>query len=39
MTEALHPTSEIPEAALPIVFLLLVVLAAAGFMALFLSGS
>ncbi|WP_336671665.1 hypothetical protein [Tsukamurella sp. USMM236] len=30
---------EIPEAALPIVFLLLVVLAAAGFMALFLSGS
>lgn len=29
---------EIPEAALPIVFLLLVVLAAAGFMALFLSG-
>ncbi|MCS3780485.1 hypothetical protein [Tsukamurella ocularis] len=30
---------EIPEAALPIVFLLLVVFAAAGFMALFLSGS
>ncbi|NMD55550.1 MULTISPECIES: hypothetical protein [Tsukamurella] len=30
---------ELPEAALPIVFLLLIVLAAAGFMALFLSGS
>ncbi|BDH56620.1 hypothetical protein [Tsukamurella sp. PLM1] len=30
---------EVPEAALPIVFLLLVVLVAAGFMALFLSGS
>ncbi|MGX9293846.1 hypothetical protein [Tsukamurella paurometabola] len=34
-----RPRLEIPEAALPIVFLLLVVLAAAGFMALFLSGS
>ena len=37
--EATRNRFEIPEAALPIVFLLLVVLAAAGFMALFLSGS
>ncbi|MFD9828485.1 hypothetical protein ACFWXB_13505 [Tsukamurella tyrosinosolvens] len=37
--EGRGPRFEIPEAALPIVFLLLVVLAAAGFMALFLSGS
>lgn len=34
-----RPRFEVPEAALPIVFLLLVVLVAAGFMALFLSGS
>ncbi|MGZ9825362.1 hypothetical protein ACXYTP_00495 [Tsukamurella ocularis] len=37
--EAERRRFEVPEAALPIVFLLLVVLAAAGFMALFLSGS
>lgn len=34
-----RPRFEVPEAALPIVFLLLMVLVAAGFMALFLSGS